>query len=181
MLSLLKFGWKCLLKTQSLSLNDGRCGQWCEMHGQRIWRSQCRRSCFLRKILEISWLYVTIVSFMGSKTKAFLLENKLHLERLSAIGVFLEAPLGEAAWRTAFPGCTNVFFSPEIYCTYFPYNIFIDWIGNNCSNILGPVGFSKADYLFSNLLLKLKTWQVVPLTVPSSLFLCATTVHVYLK
>lgn len=34
---------------------------------------------------------------MGSKAKAFLLENKLHLERLSAIGVFLEAPLGEAA------------------------------------------------------------------------------------
>ena len=160
MLSLLKFGWKYLLKTQSLSLNDGRCGQYCKMHCQQIWRFQCSRSCFLRKILEISWLNVTIVSFMGWKSKAFLLENKLRLERLSLqLGVFLEAPLGEAAWRTAFPGCTNVFFfSPEIYCTYFPYNIFIGRIGNNCSTILGPVGFSKADYLFSNLLLKLKTW-----------------------
>ena len=105
---------------QSLSLNDGQGRRYCKMHCQQIWRFQCSRSCFLSKIVEISWLNVTIASFMGWKTKAFLLENKLCLERLSLwLGVFLEAPLGEAAWRTAFPGCTNVgFFSPLKYIVH---------------------------------------------------------------
>lgn len=100
---------------QSLSLNDGQGRRYCKMHCQQIWRFQCSRSCFLSKIVEISWLNVTIASFMGWKTKAFLLVGKA----VFVIGGVSGSTPGRSCLKNCFSRLYQCwfFFPPEIYCT----------------------------------------------------------------